>query len=79
MPDFKDYMRLAAKNKKLPSWWKHGEDYRAILRVATTDKWANIRYAVEKADIQAHYEDSSMPMALRMLAEELYGEGIGGY
>jgi len=38
--------------------------------------WSDINCAVEKSDIQEHYEDGSMPMMLRILGEKIYGRGF---
>jgi splicing suppressor protein 51 len=46
-------------------------------QVAYDDANFSIRFAVEKSDIQEHYKDPSMPMVLRMMAENIYGGGYG--
>lgn len=75
LPHFKRYLRLAAKHKALPEWWDASVDVGAIVKTAVSDEWADIRYCVEKSDIQEHY-DATMPMFLRMLAEEIYKKSV---
>jgi splicing suppressor protein 51 len=61
----------------LPSWWS--PEKRAICeRRAMGNGWSVLRYTVEKVDIQEHYNDSIMPMKLRMLAETVYGSNVMG-
>ena len=74
LPDFQVFMKMAAKNKMLPSWWSE-EDNRKIEELALTDKWANINSVVEKSDIIEHY-DSTYPMMLRMIAEHVTGKSL---
>jgi splicing suppressor protein 51 len=38
--------------------------------------WNDINCAVEKSDIQDHYNDPSMAMMLRVLGEKIYGRGL---
>ena len=76
MPDFRNFMKMAAERKCLPSWWEP-KDNAAIETMAMTDQWANIKSAVEKDDISEHY-DSTTPMMLRMLAEAVTGKSLNG-
>ncbi|OBT85122.1 hypothetical protein VE02_06471 [Pseudogymnoascus sp. 03VT05] len=39
-------------------------------------QWSDINCAVEKSDIQDHYNDNLMPMKLRILGEKIYGKGF---
>lgn len=74
MPDFEEFVKMAAKNKMLPSWWSK-EDNRKVEEMALTDKWANINSTVEKSDIIEHYY-SMYPMMLRMIAEHVTGKSL---
>lgn len=81
LPDFQQFLDLAQKRKGvLPKWWS-GEKRSECERLATdVTQWACLSSAVEKSDVMEHYEDSLMPMKLRMLAEEIYGKKINmGY
>ena len=70
LPDFQEFMRLAAKHKVLPTWWGPADNV-AIEKIAMTDEWANINHAVEKSDIQEQF-DSTTPLMLRIIAENVY-------
>ncbi len=70
LPDFQDFMRLAAKHKMLPTWWQPADNV-AIEKTAMTNKWANIDHAVEKSDITEHY-DASYTLMLRIIADSVY-------
>ena len=70
LPDFQEFMRLAAKHKVLPTWWEPADNV-AIEKIAMTDEWANINHAVEKSDIQEQF-DSTTPLMLRIIAENVY-------
>ena len=81
MPDFRRYLNRAEKRKRpriLPSWW----DKRARVeceRIARTDKWSNVHYAVEKHDIVEHYGDPLMPLKLRSIAEKVEGSSVQSF
>lgn len=77
LPDFKHFLDLAEKRKGiLPSWWNQ-EKRNACERLAVdVTQWADINAAVEKHDVIEHYNDSVMPMKLRLLAEKIYGKKI---
>ena len=86
MPDFRRYLNRAEKRKRprvLPTWWN--KQARAECeRLARTDKWCSVHYAVEKHDIVEHYGDPLMPLKLRSIAEKVEGEsvqafGFGGF
>ena len=70
LPDFQEFMRLAAKHKVLPSWWDT-TDNAAIEKMAMTDMWANIYCNVEKSNITERY-GSDTPLMLRIIAESVY-------
>jgi splicing suppressor protein 51 len=76
-PDFKSFLDLAeSKTGILPKWWNEEKRKICERRALNRDGWSCIAFAVEKPDIQEHYDDSMMPMKLRMLAEMVYGRGI---
>ena len=81
LPPFRRYldrMEKASGGTVLPAWWNQ-QKRRECVRKATREKeWCCIRVAVEKGDIQEHYGDNLMPMALRMLAEEVLGYNVMG-
>lgn len=43
---------------------------------AANSGWGSLHAAVEKSDIQEHYNNNMMPMQLRMLAEEILGSNV---
>lgn len=47
-----------------------------MKKIATTDEWANINYAVEQSDIVEHY-DIFTPDILRRIANKVYGRSVG--
>src|SRR5271154_6053933 len=51
----------------LPQWWNEEKQKECEL-VAMEDEHFNIKFAVEKPDIQEYYKDNMMPMTLRMVA-----------
>jgi hypothetical protein len=54
-----------------PDWWNDQKEA-ALKKMALTDKWANIKYAVEKSDITEHYGYASgKHFILRGLAEQV--------
>lgn len=54
-------------------WW-NDEKEAALIKMALTDKWANIKYAVEKSDITEHYGYASGEhFILRGLADQIEG------
>ncbi|KAI9097153.1 hypothetical protein DFS34DRAFT_620680 [Phlyctochytrium arcticum] len=59
-----------------PSWWS-SEDTKAMLKMAMSDEWADMNYAVEKSDVTKHYGYLSLEhMNLRGLAETIEGRNI---
>ncbi|KAI9096641.1 hypothetical protein DFS34DRAFT_149443 [Phlyctochytrium arcticum] len=74
--DFKKYIKKAEDKKMFPSWWS-SEDTKAMLKMAMSDEWADINYAVEKSDVTKHYGYLSLEhMNLRGLAETIEGRNI---
>ncbi|BGP53772.1 hypothetical protein JCM8202v2_001344 [Rhodotorula sphaerocarpa] len=62
----------------LPSSWNPSEDEPRALQMAQTHEWANIHYAVEKADINEHYKSSVAAMGLRMWTEQVTKSNLNG-
>lgn len=66
--------RAERKTGILPPWWNASKrDACIALGMKGGDEWADLKCCVEKSDIMEHYEDSRMPMKLRMLAEFICG------
>ena len=40
--------------------------------------WSSLSCAIEKSDVQEHYDDSKFPMQLRMFGEQVYDRGPAG-
>jgi mitochondrial splicing suppressor protein 51 len=76
LPVFRDFLARAKAAGMLPQWWNE-EKEKECERMAMEDEHFNIQFAVEKPDIQEYYKDNMMPMALRMVAENVYGGGYG--
>ncbi|KAL3709989.1 hypothetical protein TMatcc_003781 [Talaromyces marneffei ATCC 18224] len=74
----------AIKNKQsiLPRWWNAEKraycERRALNQTADQSLWSNLLRPAGKDDILEHYQDQSMPMKLRMLAERVYGSDVMG-
>ena len=76
----KEFRRFLNKTEKrpglLPSWWSAAKR-KECERVAVDESgWSCLAFAVEKSDIQEHYDNSMMPMQLRIFAEKVYGKPI---
>jgi splicing suppressor protein 51 len=76
LPVFRDFLARVKAAGMLPRWWNE-EKEKECERMAMEDKNFNIKFAVEKSDIQEYYKNSLMPMTLRMVAENVYGGGYG--
>lgn len=76
LPVFRDFLTRANTAALLPQWW-NADKQKEGERMAMEDDHFNIKFAVEKSDIQEHYKDNMMPMTLRMVAENVYGGGYG--
>ncbi|RWA10423.1 hypothetical protein EKO27_g4681 [Xylaria grammica] len=76
---FREFLRLAGgRAGLLPPWW-NAEKQEACEKLGMdSSEWQDLRRAVEKSDVIAHYGDSRFPMQLRMLAEMVIGRGLGG-
>ncbi len=72
----------------LPAWWNPSNQQECEqlaqdggdLGTAEQRAWLNMSSApvVDKASVTARYGSPQMPMQLRMLAEAVYGRGLGG-
>ena len=72
----------------LPAWWSPSSQQECEqlaqgggdLGTAEQRAWLNTSSApvVDKASVTARYGSPQMPMQLRMLAEAVYGRGLGG-
>ena len=77
VPGFRRFLQKAeACSGVLPSWWNEEKRKACIAKGNAKDHWSSLHSAVEKHDIQDHYKDSTMPMQLRMLAEEIIGTNV---
>ena len=76
VPAFRRSLQKAEKAGVLPPWWTKEKRYACIAKGDAKDHWSTLHGAVEKSDIQEHYKNSSMPMQLVMLAEEVVGSNV---
>lgn len=77
VPEFRKFLDLAeSRPRLLPPWWNAGKRRMCERLAVDSNEWSDINCAVEKADIQDHYNDSLMPMKLRVLGEKVYGKGF---
>lgn len=47
-------------------------------QITDQNTWSTLLRPAGKDDILEHYQDQSMPMKLRMLAERVYGSDVVG-
>jgi len=74
---FDKFLTLAeSRPGLLPPWWNAAKRRECMRLAVDSSQWSNINYAVEKHDIQDHYNISTMPMLLRVLGEKVYGRGF---
>lgn len=80
LPAFKQFLRLAERRVGLlPPWWSAEKAKECVaLGMNNPDDWSSLGSGPEKGDIVDHYGDTSMPMQMRMLGEQIYGSGPGG-
>lgn len=77
LPLFKKFLSLAeSRQKLLPTWWSSVERGECERLAESGSQWSDINCAVEKSEIQDHYNDNLMPMKMRILAEKIYGKGF---
>ena len=76
---FRKFLNKAhSKPGLLPSWWSPTTVDECITVSLPAGQWSSLTTKVGKGDIIEHYGDGEMPIQLRMLAEEVYGSGVGG-
>jgi len=79
---FRIFLTHAQKQKGLlPAWWTAADGSTKAdecIAFGLTDSWSNLGAAVEKAALIQHYGESTMPMQLRMLREQVTGRGPMG-
>ena len=61
----------------MPSWWTN-EKVEECIRFGLREPDVLLKRAQEKSDIQERWNDSLMPMKLRILGEIVYGNSPGG-
>lgn len=62
----------------LPPWWSK-DKLEECIRYSLNSQDFSLAHAEEKSDIQKTWNDNTMPMKLRMLAEKVYGNTPGGF
>lgn len=76
--DFRGFLNEAEKrNGLLPAWWSKAKRKACEKLAVKRGQWAYIGAPVEKSDVVEHYMDPLMPMKLRMLGEQIEGNGVG--
>ena len=79
LTDFRDFLDLAEKRSGvLPSWWSPAKRRQCEKSGLDPQQWSSLNAAVEKQDIIEEYGDPTMPMKLRLLADEIYGRRVRG-
>lgn len=76
LPGFRRFIRHAEEKGLLPGSWSSQSVEECIALGTNGTGWSQLHCAVEKSDIQEHYNNSSKPMQLGMLAEEIYGTSV---
>lgn len=77
VPGFRRFLIKAEKTPgALPPWWNAEKREACIRKGDSENQWSNLHSAVEKSDIQEHYNNNTMPMKLRMFAEEIIGTNV---
>lgn len=83
-PSSSSSVSTTTKNKQsiLPRWWNAEKraccEQRALNQSDDQNTWSTLLRPAGKDDILDHYQDKSMPMKLRMLAERVYGSDVMG-
>nr|OQO09251.1 hypothetical protein B0A51_17271 [Rachicladosporium sp. CCFEE 5018] len=83
-PAFRTFIASAkSRPNLLPPWWTDAKleeciQYPRREQLDKRNRNFDLRYAQEKSDIQETYGDNSMPMKLRMLAEQIHGHPPSG-
>lgn len=79
LPGFRAFLRrVRDKQGLLPSWWSDEKEQECEALGSDPAGWCSLRNKVDKAAIQDHYGEQSLPMQLRMVGEAIYGRGPGG-
>ncbi|OBT67167.1 hypothetical protein VE03_02665 [Pseudogymnoascus sp. 23342-1-I1] len=77
LPLFKKFLSLAeSRQQLLPPWWSPQKRRECEKLSLDASQWSHLNRAVEKSDIQDHYNDDMMPMKLRILSEKIYDKGF---
>lgn len=77
LPLFKKFLSLAESRQEiLPPWWSPAKRRECEILAMQAGQWSNINCAVEKSDVQDHYNDNMMPLKLRILGEKIYDKGF---
>lgn len=75
---FKSYLKKAERcTGFLPTWWNKQAEEECIKIACDPNGNSYIGHTVEKSDIQEAYNDSSMPMFMRLLGERIFGSPVG--
>lgn len=74
--DFIDYLDRAEAARLFPKWWNPAKRASCVELASNRAKYP-ITSSMEKYEIIAAYNDNSMPMLMRMMAENIYGGGYG--
>ncbi|KAL8828995.1 MAG: hypothetical protein Q9191_002275 [Dirinaria sp. TL-2023a] len=76
----KDFRRFLTKAEKrpglLPPWWCAAKRKECERVAVDESQWSCLSFAVEKSDVQEHYDDPGMPLQLRMFAQRVYGKPV---
>lgn len=76
---FKNFLGLAEQTSGiLPPWWSVVHAEKCLEYATLARNCSNIGSAVQMRDIIAHFKHALMPMELRVLAEQIYGNGPAG-
>ncbi|OCL06400.1 putative MYND domain protein [Glonium stellatum] len=76
---FRRFLRLAeSRPGLLPPWWSAQKASECVAVGMQESGWSSLSCAIEKSDVQEHYDDSKFPMQLRMFGEQVYGRGPAG-
>ncbi|KAI8675360.1 hypothetical protein NCS57_00437100 [Fusarium keratoplasticum] len=79
LPDFKRYLETAAsRNNLLPPWWTPEKQRECEAFGMSGTNFQDLHMALEQFSVTCQYGDSRFPSQLRMLAEAVYGKGVGG-
>ena len=76
-PFRKFLIKAEKRNNLLPDWWSKEKAAYCIKfgSGSSSHSWSTM---AEKAEIMEYYGNPTMPMQLRMFAEQVYGSGPGG-